>query len=105
MRMLALRRIHRDESGAVMMIVAISMIVLLGMLVLTVDVGRGIAVKREMVAGADAAALAAAQQCAMGNNEPDARAAAEDVLAQNKSAAVLTPSGFQAPECDGGPVN
>jgi Putative Flp pilus-assembly TadE/G-like len=98
------RRVHEDESGVVLMIVAVTMLVLLGMLVLTVDLGRAVAVKREMVAGTDAAALAAAQQCALGNNEPDARAAAEDVLAENKSGAVVTPSGFNAPECDGGAI-
>lgn len=99
------RRLHREESGAVLMIVAVCMLVLVGMLVLTVDLGRAVAVKRQMVAGTDAAALAAAQQCAIGNNEPDARAAAEEVLADNKSGAVLAPSGFQAPECDGGTIN
>ena len=100
-----IRRLHEDESGVVLMIVAVTLLVLIGMLVLTVDLGRAIAVKREMVAGTDAAALAAAQQCATGNNEPEARAAAEEVLAKNKSGAVLAPSGFQAPECDGGVIS
>lgn len=100
-----IRRVHEDESGVVLMIVAVTLLVLIGMLVLTVDLGRAVAVKREMVAGTDAAALAAAQQCALGNNEPDARAAAAEVLADNKSGAVLAPSGFQAPECDGGVID
>ena len=69
MRVTGPRRLHREESGAVLMIVAIAMLVLVGMLVLTVDLGRMVAVKREMVAGADAAVLAAAQQCALGNSE------------------------------------
>lgn len=91
------RRLHREESGAVMMIVAVTMLVLVGMLVLTVDLGRAIAVKREMVAGTDAAALAAAQQCATGNTLADASDAADEVLAENKSGATVT--AFDAPNC------
>ena len=105
MRVNGLRRLHREESGAVLMIVAITMLVLVGMLVLTVDLGRMVAVKREMVAGTDAAVLAAAQQCALGNSESEARTAAEEVLAENESAAAIRPSGFQAPDCNGSKVN
>ena len=105
MRVTGPRRLHREESGAVLMIVAIAMLVLVGMLVLTVDLGRMVAVKREMVAGADAAVLAAAQQCALGNSVADARTAAEEVLAENDSAAEIQPSGFQAPDCNGSKVN
>jgi len=97
MRSTLMRRIHREESGAVLMIVAISMIVLVGMLVLTVDLGRAVAVKREMVAGTDAAALAAAQQCATGNSFTSASTAADDVLGENKSGATVT--AFDAPNC------
>ena len=91
------RRLHREESGAVLMIVAVTMVVLVGMLVLTVDLGRAIAVKREMVAGTDAAALAAAQQCATGKTLGDASDAADEVLAENKSGATVT--SFAAPNC------
>ena len=96
-----IRRVHEDESGVVLMIVAVTLLVLLGMLVLTVDLGRAIAVKREMVAGTDAAALAAAQQCAIGNTESDASAAADEVLADNKADATVVT--FDAPDCGSPP--
>lgn len=104
MRMTAARlseRLRRDDSGAVLMIVAVTLFVLIGMLVLTVDLGRAVAVKREMVTGTDAAALAAAQQCAFGNSTDDAQAAAEAVLAKNKASATLTT--FEAPGCGSPP--
>ena len=51
----------REERGAVAVIVGLALVVLLGMAALTVDLGRAVAVKRDMVNGADAAALGAAQ--------------------------------------------
>lgn len=93
----AFRRMRRDEAGAVLAIVAISLLVLLGMLVLTFDLGRAVAIKRQMVNGTDAAALAAAQQCALGRGLPAAQAAAADVLAQNKGGATIT--SIDAPQC------
>ena len=92
---------RRDDAGAVLMIVAVTLFVLVGMLVLTVDLGRAVAVKREMVTGTDAAALAAAQQCALGNSTGDAQAAAEAVLAENKAGATVT--AFDAPGCGSPP--
>ena len=83
-----LHRLHRDESGAVLMVVAVTLLVLIGMLVLTVDLGRAVAVKREMVAGTDAAVIAAAHECAIGHTYAQANAAANAILAQNKSGAV-----------------
>ena len=97
-----IRRVHEDESGVVLMIVAVTLLVLLGMLVLTVDLGRAVAVKREMVAGTDAAVLAAAQQCATGNSYSSANAAADAVLAENKSGATVV-GDIDAPNCGGDP--
>ena len=95
----------RDERGAVLMIVAICLLVLLGMLVLTFDLGRGVAIKRNMVNGADAAALAAARECGLANGEAAALEAATDLLADNNGAATvvsfeITPSPAQ---CSGAP--
>jgi len=53
-----------DERGAVVVIVAISLVFLLGFLVLVVDLGGMVATRRAMVRAADSAALAAAQACA-----------------------------------------
>jgi Flp pilus assembly protein TadG len=50
----------RDERGAVAVLAALSMVVLLTMVALAVDVGSMMLRRREMVNGADAAALAAA---------------------------------------------
>ncbi|MGH2661048.1 MAG: pilus assembly protein TadG-related protein [Actinomycetota bacterium] len=83
----------RDERGAVLMMVAICLLVLLGMLVLTFDLGRGVAIKRNMVAGADAAALAAARECGLAKGEAAAKQAATDLLVDNNGAATVT--GFQ----------
>ena len=98
MRVNPVRRLHGEESGAVLMIVAVCMLVLVGLLVLTVDLGRAVAVKRQMVAGTDAAALAAAQQCALGNSYGAANSAADAVLAENKSGATVV-GDIEAPGC------
>lgn len=53
-----------EESGAVVVITALALIAIMGMLVLTVDVGGLLLKRRAMVNASDAAALAAAQSCA-----------------------------------------
>jgi len=65
MRRQGLFRLHRDQEGATAIIVALCLISLFGMLVLVVDVGGLLWKRREMVSGADAAALAAAKTCAV----------------------------------------
>jgi len=59
----ALGHRHRDEGGAVVLMLAILLVVMFGILVLTVDLGGTVGRKRGMVRAADAAALAAAQAC------------------------------------------
>lgn len=95
----AFARIRRDESGAVAMIVAVCLVVLLGLLVLVFDLGRGVAYKRQVVSGTDAAALAAAQQCALGEGTPNAAAAAAAALDKNVDLPVEI-TGIEMPECD-----
>lgn len=63
-----IRRIHREERGATIAIVAVSLIALFGMVVLTVDVGGLVVRRRAMVNANDAAALAAAQAFALEEN-------------------------------------
>ena len=60
-----LRRLHRDERGAVATIVALllAMGVLLGMMALVIDVGQLYAEREELQSGADAAAIAVTQEC------------------------------------------
>lgn len=54
-----------DESGAVSIIVAAAMVVLLGCAAVAIDIGRLQVERAELQNGADAAALAVAQSCAM----------------------------------------
>jgi Flp pilus assembly protein TadG len=92
-RRFSLARLRDEERGAVLAIVAISLLALLGMVVLTFDLGRGVALKRNMVNAADAGALAAARECALANGEGAARAAADDLVVDNNDVATVT--GFQ----------
>jgi len=55
---------RNDERGATLIIVAVTLVAIFAMLTLTVDVGGLLYKRRELVNGADAAALAAAQSCA-----------------------------------------
>jgi Flp pilus assembly protein TadG len=101
----SLARLRDDEQGAVLAIVAISLIVLLGMSVLTFDLGRGVFLKRNMVNAADAGALAAARECGLANGEGSAQDAADELVADNNVSATVT--GFQIdPDpavCEGAP--
>jgi Flp pilus assembly protein TadG len=97
-----MRRLRDEEGGAVLAIVAISLLALLGMVVLTFDLGRGVALKRNMVNAADSAALAAARECGLAHGEIQARNAADQLIADNNAAAFR--SGFQLdlpPQCSG----
>ncbi len=92
-RRFSLARLRDEEQGAVLAMVAISLIVLIGMAVLTFDLGHGVALKRNMVNAADAGALAAARECGLANGEASAKAAAGVLVADNNTAAKVT--GFQ----------
>jgi hypothetical protein len=72
--------------------------VLLGMLALVIDLGRTVGIRREMVNAADAAALAAAQQCALNRGVANATAAANEVASLNDPAATLVSIVFN-PSC------
>jgi Putative Flp pilus-assembly TadE/G-like len=89
-RRFSLARLRDEEQGAVLAMVAISLIVLIGMAVLTFDLGHGVALKRNMVNAADAGALAAARECGLANGEGSAKAAAGELVADNNTAAKVT---------------
>jgi len=89
-RRFSLARLRDEEQGAVLMMVAISLIVLIGMAVLTFDLGRGVAIKRNMVNAADAGALAAARECGLAHGEASAMSAAGELVADNNDAATVT---------------
>ena len=90
-------RLRDDESGAVLVFVAVCLVVLLGMTALTVDLGRAVAIKRDMVNAADAAALAGADVCARTGNAGTAKAAALDLSEVNGADG---PFSFSAPLCN-----
>jgi Flp pilus assembly protein TadG len=89
-RRLSLARLRDEEQGAVLMMVALSLVVLIGMAVLTFDLGRGVALKRTMVTAADAGALAAARECGLAKGEGSAKTAAADLVTDNNGAAKVT---------------
>ena len=60
-------RLKSGEDGAVAVIMALFMVVLLGITAIVVDVGMIYAERFQLQNGADAAALAIAQDCAAGN--------------------------------------
>ena len=74
-----------DERGAVAVIVALSLIALIGMVVLVVDVGGLLYRRRQMVSASDAAALAAAQSCVLRESDYKAQA---DAFAQDNVAGI-----------------
>jgi Flp pilus assembly protein TadG len=94
-------RLHDDDQGAVLAIVAITLLVLLGMLVLTFDLGRGVAIKRNAVSAADSSALAAAMECGLGNGDVSARQAADELTEQNNADATVTGFELDPAECNG----
>jgi Flp pilus assembly protein TadG len=72
-----LRRRLRQERGAVAIITALSMVVLLGCAAMVIDAGSIYFERTQLQTGADAAALAIAQNCAAGNcGDPNATATA-----------------------------
>jgi Flp pilus assembly protein TadG len=90
-------RARDDESGAVLVFVAVCLVVLLGMVALTVDLGRAVAIKRDMVNAADAAALAGAQVCAIHRDAGLAEADALETSSLNGADGTFS---FSAPQCE-----
>jgi Flp pilus assembly protein TadG len=83
-----------DERGATMVFVAVTIAVLLGMTAFAFDFARIWAEERELQSGADAAALAVAQDCSQGKCDPgyDAEGLAEYYADANaKDAAAWVP--------------
>ena len=90
-----------DERGATAVIVVLTLIALLGMIILTVDVGQLLYKRRAMVNASDAAALAAAQSCAGLADSDDPGAMANAFAVDNVS--VATGGITDMVGCDGPP--
>lgn len=92
------------ERGATAVIVTLSLIALLGVIVLTVDVGQLLFKRRAMVNASDAAALAAAQACA-GLDDAEVPEAMADTFALNNLGTANTVGAniVELVGCDGPP--
>jgi hypothetical protein len=82
-----------DERGATLVVVALSLVAILGMVVLSVDLGGLLVKRRGMVNSADSAALAGAEtfalnQAQVGVNEAPAQARADALAQSNQSNSV-----------------
>lgn len=75
----------KEERGAILIIVALSMVALLGMTALAIDVGDLYGTRREMVNAADAAALAGARELALGGSESEAISVATSIAQTNNA--------------------
>ena len=82
-----MNHILQRQRGAVAIMVAIAMLVLLGVVGLTIDAGLAYLIKARLNAAVDSAALAGARAVTTGNNQAEqtasARAAAADFFAAN----------------------
>lgn len=80
-----MRRCQRSERGATAVIVAVMLVALLGFSAIAIDVGATWWDRKQAQNGADAAALAIAQDCAAGNcGAPNTTA--QDYAAKNRNA-------------------
>jgi Flp pilus assembly protein TadG len=92
---------HRDEGGAVAVIVVLCLVAVMAMLVLTMDVGTLLLSRRAMVNAADAAALAAAQSCGLHAGSADAGGQITLYAQENSSgSSVAAGSPTYTPNCD-----
>ena len=91
-----------DERGSMSVLGAIViMAVFIGMLSLTFDIGKLLTLRRKMVNASDAAALAAAQSCALDQGAADATAEANSLALQNQTG--LTNSLMDVSMCEESP--
>jgi Flp pilus assembly protein TadG len=100
MRMKALNRIHCEERGGVVAIVAILSTLFLSLAALSVDFGVMFAKRRAIVNAADAAALAAALSCALGDGQGTADAEADSLAVANSADAAAAVAAVYDPSCD-----
>jgi Flp pilus assembly protein TadG len=94
------RRVLSDERGVTGLMVAITMVVLLGMVALSMDFGLMFVKRRGMVNANDAAALAAAGSCARGEGLATADSQADALAADNVDNAVRAEDPAYDPSCD-----
>jgi hypothetical protein len=95
------RRVElNDEAGAVAAFVAVTMVVLIGVVALAVDFGAMYVRRRAIVNANDAASLAAALSCARLEGQGAADAQAYSYAAANDPDAAVTTAPVYDPNCD-----
>lgn len=77
--------VKRDETGAVAIVLAVIMVALIGATALTLDVGALYAERQQLQNGADAAALAIAEDCAKGACSPLSNTATANTFANSNA--------------------
>lgn len=90
------RRDFSDESGVTVVVVTMALMAMCGMLVLVVDVGGLLTLRRQMVTAADSAALAAAQSCGA---EKPAEASDQATLLATSNNPDATQVSFETTSC------
>jgi hypothetical protein len=91
----------RKQDGATLVIVAISLLALLGMSAIVVDMGNLLGGRRRIVQAADSAAHAAALSCGMGLGQTNADATVVEYATANAGNAQLVEGyPFYDPSCD-----
>lgn len=91
---------HDSERGAVAVIVAVAMVALLGFAALAIDTGALYAERAQLQSGADAAALAIAQECSQNRNCTDPAlklSVAQEMANANTSDGATAVSGLSYP--------
>jgi len=97
-----LLRRYRSDEGAVAVIVAVSLVMLMTFAALAVDLGLWITAKRQLQSAADAAALAGCRELADGSDNTVIWATVEDYARRNFSVPVaLVDSTIVAPDAGG----
>jgi len=77
---------ERSEEGATAVLMAVTLVVFFGMLALSLDIGGMLVLRRRLVGAVDAAALAAAQTCALDENAGAAQSQAVAYVDENYAA-------------------
>jgi len=91
------RKVVKDDSGAVLVLTALVIVILLGFAALVVDMGYWYNVRRQLQSAADAAALAGCQELILGGSNAEIWAVVEEFAGYNSngpvsSLSVVSPS-------------
>ena len=86
------RRLHSEERGQAIIVMALAMVMLVGAVGFAVDVGNVLCVRRALQASTDAAATAGAQDIGVTGGDPTARALTYSAVSGNLNARTGIPN-------------